>query len=105
MRVADGNVVDCAGCSRFGEHAGERRTGCRHGFQVAFIVDVQGALQRFGELPVARVVVFEFANQGGYGFQVHVIGEHVFVEDGDIHATQCVWEVTGAGGLFAEFGG
>ncbi len=105
MRVADGNVVDCTGCSRFGEHAGERRTSCRHGFQVAFIVDVQGALQRFGELPVARVVVFEFANQGRYGFQVHVIGEHVFVEDGDIHATQCVWEVTGAGGLFAEFGG
>ena len=105
MRVADGDVFDCAGGGRFGEYAGERRTGCRHGFQVAFIVDVQGALQRFGELPVARVVVLELTNQRGDGFQIHVVGEHVFVEDGDVHTTQCVWKITGAGGLFAEFSG
>ena len=105
MGVADGDVFDCAGGGRFGEHSCKLRPGGGHGLEIALVIQVHGTLQRLGELPVAWVVVLEFADQGGYGFQIHVVGEHVFVEDGDVHTTQCVWEVTGAGGLFAEFGG
>ena len=104
MRVADGDVIDRAGGRWFGKHAGERLAGRRDGGEIALVIAVQRALQRLGELPVARIVVAELAHQRGDGSQVDVVREHVLIEHGDVHAPERVRHVGPAVRALAQIG-
>ena len=54
-------------------------------------------MQRFGQLPISRIIILEFPHQRGDGFRVHQIVEHVLVESAHVHCGEHIvgWTTVG----------
>ncbi|GAA2771822.1 hypothetical protein GCM10010521_57180 [Streptomyces rameus] len=106
MRVPDGAdpVRGRHGGGR--QHAGEALPGpVRRAVHVLQVDGVQGALDRAQDVPAARGVGGQLGHQLAEHLQVQHQLPHGLVEDGEVHAGECVLRLLSGGVLVAEPGG